>query len=249
MVPIHKKKIIIHKILPETDFILIGKWAIILIEHGISNVELKSMEKIQIISSSEIKKTIYFINEKLKSLFNNNLFELIYNENNLYIPNDYRIKRFTVYINYLCEEDKCPVKKMLLMDIFTNATYELIPWISSNRFLKRKNKFFPKNIKIGNPYVLLKFLFLDLWILRIIYSKKILSKDIIIKKINFIWKDINKIRNSKKLNGIINKSFTAENYIGIYKNKIIYFKTLTLEKFIPVYYPYKWKKDKKKYRS
>ena len=34
------KKIIIFKILPETDFILIGKWAVILIEYGMNNIEM-----------------------------------------------------------------------------------------------------------------------------------------------------------------------------------------------------------------
>ena len=94
------------------------------------------------------------IKNHIKILLPSNPFEITYREHELHIPKDIRIRRYTIYIQIPCDEDgKCPVRQITLMDIFTNATYELVPWISSNRFLKRKNKLFPKNIKIGNDFI------------------------------------------------------------------------------------------------
>ena len=122
------------------------------------------------------------------------------------------------------------------MDIFINGSYELIPWISSNRFLNKKNAKYP-TVKIGNPYLLLRFFMIDLWMLRIIYSKGLLNKSIVQQKIDSIWMSIRKIRNAKKLGGLINKSFNLENYIGQYFNETIYYKTIVKNQVVPNYYP------------
>ena len=47
-----------------------------------------------------------------------------------------------------------------IIDIFNNASYELIPYEIIN--------YGDKNIRIGNSYVLLYFLWMDLWILNLI---------------------------------------------------------------------------------
>jgi len=244
------KQIIIFKMLSDSNFILIGEWAIKIIEWGLTGGSLrKSSEKIQIISETEINKTFDDIKNHIKTILPSGPYEITYREHELHIPKDLRIRRYTIYIQIPCnEENECPVKQITIMDIFTNASYELVPWISSNRFLKKKNNTYP-NIKIGNPYVLLRFFMLDLWILRIIFSKKMLIQSVVQKKIDNIWISINKIRNPNKLGGIINKSFSLENYIGKYYSEMIYFKTLIKNQKNPDYFPYKWKKEMKSYRD
>ena len=244
------KQMIIFKLLPENNFILIGQWAVNIIEFGLYGGTLKkSIEKVQIISEMEIKETFSIIKNHIKTILPNNPFEITYREHELHIPKDIRIRRYTIYIQIPCDEEgKCPVRQITLMDIFTNATYELIPWISSNIFLKKKIDFYP-NIKIGNPYVLLRFFMLDMWILRIIFSKGLLIKNTVQKKLDNIWISVNKIRNPSKLGGIINKSFSIENYIGKYSDENIYFKNIIKEQKISDYFPYQWKKKEKSYRT
>ena len=244
------KQILIFKLLPNSNFVLIGEWAIKLIEWGLFGGTIrKSLEKVQIISELEIKETFSIIKNHVKTILPSNPFEITYREHELHIPKDLRIKRYTIYIQIPCgEEENCPVKQITLMDIFINATYELVPYISSVRFLKKKNTNFPI-IKIGNPFVLLRFFMIDLWILRIIFSKGLLIQHIVQKKINNIWISVGKIRNPKKLGGIINKSFSLENYIGKDHNEFIFYKNILKEQNIPDYIPYKWKKDKKRYRG
>lgn len=245
------KKIIMFHLLDNTNYVLIGEWAISLIEFGITGGKFKgSQEKIQIISQQPIEIVFDEFKKNIESIFNNNPFEITYKEHELFIPKDYRIRRYTVYIQTTCNnENSCPVKQKNIMDIFTNATYELIPWILSNRFSQKKNKEYPKNIKLGNPFVLLRFLLIDLWILRIIYNRNLITKNIIEKKINRIWNNVNKIRNPNRLGGLINKTFSLKNYIGFFRREDIYFMSIIKEKFVPDYYPYKWKKDNFKYRN
>lgn len=244
------KKIIIHKLLPQNDFILIGDWAIKLIEWGLKGGAFKqTSDRIQIISPLEIEETFDLIKSCMKTIMPVNPHEITYREHQLSMPKDLRIKRYTIYTQSPCnEEGKCPVTEIILMDVFINASYELVPWISSNRFLKKKNTDYP-NVKIGNPYVLLRFFLLELWILRIIYSKGLSIKSIIQKKLDAIWISVNKIRNPKKLGGIINKSFSLENYTGQFYSEALYFKKIITDQRIPEYIPYQWEKKHHSYRA
>lgn len=247
------KKIIIFKLLPHNDFILIGDWAVKLIEWGLEGGNFKpTPEKIQIISLIKIDETFCVIKEYMKTVIPSNPYEISYKEHNLCMPKDLRIRRYTIYTQLPCDkEGNCPVTEITLMDIFINASYELVPWISSNRFLKKKHIEYRhgSNIKIGNPYVLLRFFMLELWMLRIIYSKGLSLKNITQKKIDLIWISINRIRNPKKLGGIINKSFSLDNYMGRFCNEMTYFKEIIAEQKIPEYIPYQWKKKKQSYRT
>lgn len=244
------KKLIILKLLAGSDFVLIGAWAIKLIEMGVMGGAIYSTsEKVQIITKYSIEKTFELLKDYLKTVYSNT-YEITYQEHDLFIPKEYRNKRFTVYIQTPCEkEGECPVKRIAFIDIFINATYELIPWILSSRFLKKKNDRYPKNIKIGNPYVILSFLMIDLWILRLIYYKGLMMNTVARKKINNIWTDISKIRNPNKLGGIINKSFSLDNYEGIFSNEIIYFKNLLMKERHPIYTPVIYKREHGNYRE
>ena len=245
------KYIIILKILSKLDYILIGSWAINLIEMGLQGGNIKqSYEKIQLITQDSIEITFQTLKDKIKGFFPDYLYEISYKEHNLCLPKEYRATRYTVYIKIPCSnEGECPIKEKPIIDIFINGTYELIPWISANRFLKRKNIYYPKHIKIGNPYVLLRFLLIDLWIIRILFIKGIMLKNTYEIKIKKIWIMILKIRNKNKLCGIINKAFGLDNYIGIYSNEYIYFKNLIKGKYIATYNPTSYKKEHKSYRT
>ena len=90
---------------------------------------------------------------------------------------------------------------------------------------------------------------IDLWILRIIFSRGLLMKSIVSKKIDNIWITVNKIRNYKKLGSIIHKSFGLDNYIGQHYDEIIFFKNKIRESYIPEYSPYDWKRTHPSYKT
>lgn len=245
------KSLLVLKMLSNSDFVLIGNWAVKLIEMGIlGGILHSSYEKLQIITEYNIEKAFEIIKDYVKILIPKYPNEITYKEHELFLPKEYRTKRYTVYIQLHCiKENKCPVREKPFIDIFTNGSYELIPWVSSSRFMKKKNLQYPKNVKIGNPYVLLRFMMIDFWILRIVYDKELIMKNIFYKKIEIILANILKIKNPNRLGGIINKAFSLENYIGKYSNEFIYFKDLISQKRIPIYNPFVYKKEHGKYRE
>ncbi len=239
-------------VLNNSDFVLVGEWAIKLIEMGITGNYIKySDEKVQIITKHPFRRTFELLKSNIKDAFPDYSYEIIYKEQQLYLPDDYRTKRFTIYIQFpSTTQGTKPVRDRAFMDVFTNAMYELIPWIPSDTFLKKTNKKYPTNVKIGNPYVLLRFLMIDLWTLRIIYAKNYITKGIFYDKIKKLWNSVLKIRDPARLGGIINKAFSLENYEGVYSREDIYFKNLMHGKYRPPpYNPYSFKKKNGQYRK
>lgn len=81
-----------------------------------------------------------------------------YQEQNIHIPKDHRIKKYTFYLT----KDN---KKYAVLDYYNNLEYELIPASKVN------------NLLIAHPYVTLRFLFIELWILTIIRKLDSLSEN------------------------------------------------------------------------
>ena len=70
------KKIIMFKFLPDNNFILIGDWAVKLIEWGLyGGVFKKTVEKIQVISELEIEGAFKIIKNYMKTIMPNNPYE------------------------------------------------------------------------------------------------------------------------------------------------------------------------------
>jgi len=246
------RKLFLFSSLPFIDFVLIGSWATKLIKYGQghSAIDWDIRDKLQIISPYSIYDTFEIIKKEINKIIPESPFNLQYVEQKLYLPNEHRLKKYTVKVLLPCQQEgKCPVVQKTFMDIFTNAEYELVPWVLSNRFYTKKNLDFPKNVKIGNAYVLLRFIFIDIWNLRILYKKNILPKNVIISKINQSISLAKKIRNPKEFGGIINKTFASNNYIGAYYSDFIYFKNKIQGERLPQYYPYQYKKKNGSYRS
>lgn len=102
-------------------------------------------------------------------------------------------------------------------------------------------------IKIGNPFVLLRFLMIDLWVLRMIQEMGHITNDILKTKTKYLIFVIEKIK-SKEI-GLIEKVFGSD-YVGIYKNYIISKKIENMKGrlFYP-YYPEREILNKGEYRK
>jgi hypothetical protein len=179
---IESVKIMFMDFLINTNYVLIGNW-----------VSGENTEIIKIISENEADVDLLNITNYLS---NYTKFPIYYKEKMLYIPKDNRIKRHRFYIRF--PTTSSDVEKPFL-DIYNCGTYELIPYNIK------------KNIKIGTPPLLLRFLFIDLWILQLLSH---VDKKIIKSKTNDIHKQIAKIHKTLKFKQV-------KTFIGIEDNLLI----------------------------
>ena len=150
--------------------------------------------------------------------------------------------------------------KKEIMYIYNSAAYDLIP-INRIYSTKRKKKTF---IQVGNPFVLLRFLLIDIWIIRLaLKAEKIDEKfaDIRLQTLLDHAIQLRQKMSKKKLNiseDLINNSsslqiFQSRNdeYIGVRILDNIAQKTKAIKstKFFGEYFPQEYKKNFNEYRK
>ena len=81
-------------------------------------------------------------------------------EQSLKITNDDRILRNTIYIT----NTNASKSEKAIIDIFNSASYELIPYNKLSVYSGSKKQ---SIVNIGNPYVIMRFLLIDYWTIRI----------------------------------------------------------------------------------
>lgn len=150
-------KMLLLNYLHNDTFVLVGDWV-----NYIKNTDYEPPDTvIQVISENDIdtdyKNILTYISKLSK-------FGIFYKKRKIYIPKNNRIVKYTIYIKYpsvtmKTNQINSGIDKPII-DIFNNASYELIPYEIIN--------YGDKNIRIGNSYVLLYFLWMDLWILNLI---------------------------------------------------------------------------------
>jgi hypothetical protein len=205
----------------KSNLILIGPWAYDWIR---TPKELcANIEKIQIISDWTAEEMKVQLQRYVHTITK---FTITYREQELDIPKDARTKRYTFYIQ--CNTDRGIVEKPF-MDLFPIAVFEIIPY----------NKI--EGVLIGDRNVILRFLFIDMWVIRVIQSLGILSKDILNKKITYLWEliDFFRMRDGQK----------CVDFIGTHRDAIIDKKMTNLKgnSHYP-YYPSMFYNKQKSYR-
>lgn len=216
---------LIKKFLTKNDnLLLLGPWAYSWIKFG--NNICRNMEKIQIIAELDIKD----FNNLLVAYFRktHNL-QIIYHKQQLHIPNDFRINRYTFYVSI---DTPRGTSKKPFLDFFNCANFEVIPYEKIN------------SINVVSQYVMLRFLFIDLWILRVIYKMGSIDKKIVQEKIDNLWRLILFFRNEYKYPNRDAK------FLGTYRDYLMDKKASALEgkRFFP-YYPELYYEKNKKYRN
>jgi hypothetical protein len=150
-----------------------------------------NMDRIQIITALPINDLKNGISQYLNGIGRNYKIT-VSDQLGLMIPKDFRTKKtiFSMIINTA----KGPKEKPFL-EVFNNATFELIPASIINDML------------IGSKYVLLRFLYIDLWISNFVYTIGRLTKDKFVERQTRI---LNAIRNVSTMENI------AEGVLGTY---------------------------------
>jgi hypothetical protein len=248
------KKLIVLDFIKDQPAVLIGDWAIKLMEYGETGKAFQdNFEKVQLIIDCPIEEFNELLENFLKTI---SPYKPTFREEKLHIISDSRLKKYTFYISGVCSISGQRFERPFL-DVFNSGSYELIPYRISKEFMTKKGGFnndhkkdsYPDDIKIGSAYVLLRFLLLDIWILRIIKNLGLITPSILETKIMKLFETMAIIKNERKLNKLITKSFQHDNYIGNYQSLIIYQKNKLQDAKFPPYTPYYWKLSHGSYRD
>jgi hypothetical protein len=174
--------------------ILIGHWAIAEANTKSSD-EYPIHEKIQYISQYSINDIV----DRVQGIISHfGKYKVSYRTEECNLANDLQLTRTTYHIDVAGA-------KIALMDTYNSMSYELIPFIITE---KRK-------VKIAHPYVIARFALIDYWMLKIIKFAKKIPADVADKKlkeyINIILHDVPHLLE----NTIIDQDL---NYEGVYKD-------------------------------
>jgi hypothetical protein len=217
-------KLLLRKLIPGEN-VLIGDYAINNLENPTLEIN-KTKSRLQFITSSDIKTLVKKVssiltydNNSLRKIGSN--IKVTFAKFNLNIPSDFQIIKYTLYA--VINNEQIPIA-----DVFNSLEYELIPYSNVD--------FEGKKLKIGNPFVLLKFQFIDIWLIKLIINlnKNKQLESLILKNVQ------NSDELRKKIKGM-SDIFQTENYAGIYINELVAKKKLIKEinERFPIYYPTK----------
>lgn len=192
------KQQIIKKYLSNTSDILVGDYAM-----SALGLEVNP-NRIQFISATPIEQIVAAIESIIKKKIggNKNL-RITFIKYPLNIPSDFQLVKHSIYIT---GRDQIPVA-----DVFNSTEFELVPWWKMD------------NVKIGNPWVLLRFQFIDIWTLRMIQN---IGSD----KTGFIKQKMKSILDRaiplhvlimETISSNPEKMFQLENYEGVFINESV----------------------------
>lgn len=138
---------------------------------------------------------------------------------NLNVPSDFQITKHTVYA--VLDNDQIP-----LYDVFNSPEYEMIPFKVVDK------------IQVAAPYVLLRFIFIDIWILRLIIG---ISGSNLQTRINGLIRLAVSLRDyiSAQMSADPFSVFPRDNYIGVNMSETVAKKKLiaNIGYRLPNYYP------------
>ena len=204
------------------DVILIGTWAFNWLRKPSKDDLIANTEKIQIITSINPQEILGSIQRQILKITN---FRISSREQTLFIPNDERTKRFTFYIHI---QTKHGIVEKPFLDLFNSTSFELIPYYTFS------------GINCGNYWVILRFLFIDLWVVNVVYRLGILSDKVLDEKMQYLWHIIKYFHNYKYAKDYSKKT----KYLGLNRNENIDKKIsmITKREFFLPYFPSMYKK-------
>lgn len=199
------------------NYVIVGKWAIELIKN---NKNILENTNIQIISENNIEVDYENISNFLLQYTNYGIF---YKKKSLYVPKDTRISKYVFTINFPSINTRSGTN-MPFLDIYNCGSYELIPYknIVYNGF----------NLNIGNVYVQLRFLFIDIWLYNLMLTLKFISEDEYNKNMRQTYEYIKLAK--KEIKPDYNDKFMGINYDEMVERRIQLSKN-TIKKL--TYYP------------
>lgn len=204
--------VLMKKLIAKSDYVIIGDFATTL--YG----SAPKLTRLQFLISEPIDVFIVTLRHVVTKHFPNIPPEsIIYVKYPVCLPTDFQIAKYTIYIQREGGQDS-------VADLYNSPAYELIPFRMKN------------NMKYGNPYVVLRFRFIELWILKLIANIDKNSQNFLAAKMKDLINTIEVVRNYI-LEADPAELFQLEDYVGVYRDEDVV-KKKSLQRF-PLYYPYK----------
>jgi len=203
-------RVLIDKMIKGSDYVVVGDYAAQL--YGAA----PKMLRLQILISSPIDEFIEVLRRHIAAAYPN-MGAVVYVKYSVCLPTDFQIEKYTIYINRDDGKDS-------LLDIYNSPAYEVIPYRIED------------GVKYGNPYVVLRFRFIELWILKLIANIDENSAKFLGAKMVELISTIADIR-EYIARADPEDLFQLNNYVGIYRDEDVAKKKL-LQRF-PLYYPFR----------
>lgn len=230
------------------NFVTNNKSCVLLGEHALFLNDPKAYHLesaiIQIISSKPIQEDIAAI-RKLSE------YPVTHSDKELRILQDFRLCRTTVRIG-----DASSGEQKEVMYIYNAAHYDLIPY-SKHVMSDQPGGF----IQTGNPFVLLRFLLIDFWIIRLIHSAgrmddnyknlrlQSIRNKVLMLRTQLSSGDLTTINELHTSDQSKLRIFQTKEYIGQYENEDIASKMVSIQaKKYPEYYPQEYHRKNNEYR-
>lgn len=151
----------------EEPLVLLGVWAVNFMRHG--KALCANPEKVQIVGQISPEKLLAAL-RKYTGKFSKA--PIVMRNQNLHIPKDFRTLRTTYYMAVAV--DRRTVEKPFL-DLFNCAEFECVPYTRVDLLC------------LADPWMIMRFLLVDMWIVRMIYSMDLIGADIFKKKMDELW--------------------------------------------------------------
>lgn len=218
------EEIILRKIVAGSDNVLIGDYAL-------EALGLSSASRLQFISSMRVDDIAAAVEMVLKNDIRRikvRVARVTFVKYPLNIPSDFQIAKYTLYVNNGREQTP-------IADVFNSSTFEMIPyWLLGGEYSR---------VKVGNPWVLLRFMLIDIWVLKLILNIGTDSPEFIKGRVGNIIKNADKVRKvtREKINSDASELFQLNGYVGCYIDENVAKKKLIKEigERFPAYYPAK----------
>ena len=226
-------KCLVLESLNNENYIIVNNWVMNINTNKVSDDILSIISPYNI--EDDYNKIITYLSKYTQ-------YGIYYKKNNVYIPIEKRLSVYTIYIKYPGITNNTSDKPLL--EIYNNASYELVPYISKEFHLEYikfsdntlENKL---NLKIGNYWVLLYFISIKFWIINILLNK--IDVDTIYDNTKTFLKYV--LKNKKNL--ISNHTHIGINFDEKIEKKIEISKNNIIKKN---YYPELSIKNNKKYK-
>lgn len=225
--------ILLDRFVPNYGRVLIGSAAI----NITTNIQIPGMDLLQVITENDFEYEF----EEIKKLAED--FNVTYKINDLNIIMDSRLKKMTVFINE--HNQKIPI-----ITIFNAAKFDLIPFVPINFLYGKVSKHLNSSIKVGTPFLIMRYKMIDLYLLNIVYklgSIKIKFMEQMREEILNSYDHISKYYEKKIKNCDIDKFILPlSNYIGRFEQHDLHIKRVIFQnalkskeegKFYPNYFP------------
>ncbi len=139
----------------------------------------------------------------------------------LNIPDDFQIVKHSLYM-------MVNGKQTAIADVFNSTAFEMMPFIHERR------------LRLGNPWVLLRFLFIDIWVLKLILNLGS-AADSVRNKIAANIKHVDALRTKYLSPPKYDQLFQLTDYAGQYMDDYVAKKKLIKEtgERLPIFYPAK----------